>query len=469
MRSGLLAVGALAAVLNSQTPPPDLLTGSWVNENNNTSRITQVVVRHDSGRMLVHIWGSCSPSDCDWGERATEQWNGIAAVDWDQGYATVQLQLIPQMDGRLLLVTRTKYRDGSGRTDSGATEFFVRENARMEGPEAAKAREILRRVADNYRNLPSSRLELTQTVQRKAGKGETRSVVRSIVHFSPPNRWRRESTGGREDEIEIADGKTRWEVYPQANEYRKTGQDPASRPFDYGLLDKGRSTPKIVGQERLDGEDCTIVRIDLGRGTTEDVWVNDATYLVKKAVTTDSETRRESLFSVAGVGEESVPDRFTFSPDATNAVNREQAARRAPETMVGKMAPDIALRDLAGREVRLRDLRGKVVLLDFWATWCGPCRQALPVIELFHRGLQGSGLVVYGVDDEPAAIAREFLEKGGYTLPSLVDAKGEATRAFRVGAWPTTVLIGRDGMVLFYVVGAEPDKLRDAIRGAGAW
>jgi thiol-disulfide isomerase/thioredoxin len=82
----------------------------------------------------------------------------------------------------------------------------------------------------------------------------------------------------------------------------------------------------------------------------------------------------------------------------------------------------------------LRELRGKVVLLDFWATWCGPCREALPMIELFHRGLQGKGLVVYGVDDEPATVAREFLERGGYTLPSLVDAKGEAARAFRVDA-----------------------------------
>jgi len=73
------------------------------------------------------------------------------------------------------------------------------------------------------------------------------------------------------------------------------------------------------------------------------------------------------------------------------------------------------------------------------------------------------------VDAEAAAIARDYLEKGGYTMPSLVDSDEVATRAFRVAAWPTTVIINREGAVVFYAAGAEPEKVSQAIRAAGAW
>jgi thiol-disulfide isomerase/thioredoxin len=109
------------------------------------------------------------------------------------------------------------------------------------------------------------------------------------------------------------------------------------------------------------------------------------------------------------------------------------------------------------------------VLLDFWGTWCGPCREALPSIELYHRALRDKGLLVYGVNAEAADVARDYLEKAAFTMPSLVDTDEVATRAFKVAAWPTTVLIDRDGKVVFYAAGAEPGTLTQAIRAAGAW
>ena len=475
MKSCARALLALmAGLVFGQTPPADLLAGSWINEDLHAG-ITQLVVRRDSGRTLVHVWGSCHPSDCDWGEAAAELWNGITVVNWDQGFSIVRMQLVPLPDGRLLVGRETEFRDGSGRIDKGSAELFARETAMPEGPETLKARDLLRQAAETYRHLPASRFEATEVVRRSTEKSEIRAEVHSTILFSPPNRWRRESTSGAEPQIDIADGKTRWTVYPRSNEYKKTGQGSASLPFLYDLLDKGRSTPGIVRQERLGSADCTVVHMDLGRGVTKELWIDNATHLVRKDTSDEpgsapgSATRREVLYTVARIGDNIAAEALTYSPEATHAVNRTEAARHAPETMVGKPAPDITLRDLDGRTVRLRDLRGKAVLLDFWATWCGYCREALPTIELYHRGLQSKGLVVYGVDDEAAEIARPYLQKYGYTMPSLVDEHGETVRQFLVESWPTTILIDRDGKVVYYETGAEPEKLRDAIRAAGAW
>ena len=86
-----------------------------------------------------------------------------------------------------------------------------------------------------------------------------------------------------------------------------------------------------------------------------------------------------------------------------------------------------------------------------------------------HRGLKSKGLLVFGIDAEESEIARDYLKQYGYTLPSLVDRKEEAVKLYHVESWPTTVLIDREGKVAFYASGAEPEKLRDAIRALGVW
>ena len=176
------------------------------------------------------------------------------------------------------------------------------------------------------------------------------------------------------------------------------------------------------------------------------------------------------MYRVARLGETLNPELFVYDPNVAHSKDREALSQKAPETWVGKSAPDFALADLEGRQVRLSDLHGKVVLLDFWGTWCGYCREALPAIEMLHRGLKDKGVVVLGVDSEASGLARQYVVKNGYTFSTLEDGKEDVVRQFHVDGWPTTIVIDREGTVTYYSSsGYEPEKLRDALRSLKVW
>ncbi len=111
-------------------------------------------------------------------------------------------------------------------------------------------------------------------------------------------------------------------------------------------------------------------------------------------------------------------------------------------------APDFTLRNLAGGNVRLAEQRGQVVLLNFWATWCGPCRVELPHLERLHTKYRSAGFVLLGVNvDDQAGPGQQMAQRMGLSFPVLHDADKAVTRRYDVGAMPGTVLIDRDGTV----------------------
>jgi peroxiredoxin len=124
--------------------------------------------------------------------------------------------------------------------------------------------------------------------------------------------------------------------------------------------------------------------------------------------------------------------------------------------VAGKAAPDFTLPSIDGQQVSLQQYRGKVVFLNFWATWCIPCREEMPGLEQLHQKYQSEGLVVLAIDlKESAEQVKTFFQKHGLSFPSLLDQQGSVFRDYLVAGMPTTYLIGREGKLLARGIGGR--------------
>jgi thiol-disulfide isomerase/thioredoxin len=114
----------------------------------------------------------------------------------------------------------------------------------------------------------------------------------------------------------------------------------------------------------------------------------------------------------------------------------------------GGAAPEFTLPSRAGTPVSLASLRGQVVMINFWASWCGPCRQEFPLLDQIHRKYQPLGFAMLGVNVEPdLADAERFLQQTPVGFPILFDPGNAVTRQYGVSGMPTTILVDRKGRV----------------------
>ena len=134
-------------------------------------------------------------------------------------------------------------------------------------------------------------------------------------------------------------------------------------------------------------------------------------------------------------------------------------------SLSGDPAPALVLKDVNGATHDLARYRGSVVLINFWATWCIPCRDEMPSIQKLRDRLAGKPFVVFAVNvDEPDSRVRSFLNETRLDLPVLLDQNKTVTRAWSVRVMPTTFVVGRDGRVRYRAVG-DLDWSSDAVVG----
>jgi peroxiredoxin len=153
-----------------------------------------------------------------------------------------------------------------------------------------------------------------------------------------------------------------------------------------------------------------------------------------------------SLSDTAAGGEEALFSKIKINPIRGN-----------------KKTPDFSLEDLNGKKVGLKQFKEKIIFLNFWATWCGPCKEEMPGLEVLHRQFKEKNFVLLtiSVDYEGLRPVQEFIRKHQYTFPVLLDPKCETLDLFEVKGIPTTFIIDKKGRIVGKAIGPRDWKSED--------
>jgi len=375
----------------------------------------------------------------------------------------MQFVLLP--GERMLAIHKTEYKDGSGRIDREHAEFFIQENANAADADSIAASALLHEVAERYRSLHEARFEAEVQAEYKDGETVSRKTKVVKTEISQPGRAKTDLSDSGESMVAIQDGKTIWTFYPKTNDYTvataRNGTFEDSPVQAYSSLDQIQASMRIIGHDQVADAYCVKLVLEHGPKHVRALWIDPQSKFVRKdeikdvSATSRGELSQSSIttYSVARVVEKLNPAIFSFDPVKTHATKRIELQQDPATTSIGTLAPDFSLNAVDGREVSLSALRGKIVLLDFWASWCLPCRSAMPSIELLHRQFKDSGIVVLGIDDEGVETQRAFHEKFGYSFSSLLDPAQKVKNLYKVGGIPTTVLIDGNGEIRAYDAG----------------
>lgn len=120
-------------------------------------------------------------------------------------------------------------------------------------------------------------------------------------------------------------------------------------------------------------------------------------------------------------------------------------------------APDFTLKSKSGKNLKLSEQRGDVVMINFWASWCGPCRQEMPLLDAMYKKYKRLGFTIWGVNIEPdSSNAQRLLKDVPVTFPILFDTANKVSKMYNVSAMPSTVLVDRNGNLRYIHKGYKP-------------
>ncbi len=138
----------------------------------------------------------------------------------------------------------------------------------------------------------------------------------------------------------------------------------------------------------------------------------------------------------------------------SSACSREKGGETTGSIIIGSKAPDFSMTSLSGQQISLTDLRGQGVLVNFWATWCYPCREEMDDLKAAYEKYKDQGIVILGIDmKEGEETVKKFIESYKITYPILIDADGKVGDAYNVFGIPSSFFIDRDGVIRDIILG----------------
>jgi peroxiredoxin/outer membrane lipoprotein-sorting protein len=372
------------------------------------------------------------------------------------------------------------------------------------------AQSLLDDVKGAYGKLKSLELAGTVSINLDAAGEKSNDKASFTSSYQSPDKFRHEM---KDDLLLVSNGEKAFIYKPDAKKYatidpvkEKVASDELPAPVGSQLQQQNPSLllamVKDAGAElaadvssvdvepdaQIDGQNYKVLLLK-GSGQQMRVYIDPQTNLVRR-VTSDVRDRllergvpqvNAAMLTIdytKTTPDQNVePSQFAWAPPADAILVKLQADAQNGEggdeaalALVGKPAPDFTLKDLDGKDVSFASLKGNVVVLDFWATWCGPCRASMPHLNTLYGDLSPRGLKVYAIDQgETKSAVQEFLKAEKLTLPVLLDENSKVGELYKVSGIPQTVVVGKDGIIKKVIIGYGPggeDELRKAVESA---
>jgi len=337
-------------------------------------------------------------------------------------------------------------------------------------------KQVMQNIQQAYGKVQS----LKATLQIKMGE-----TFVSLVQFQRPKLFMvRVTQNGKTVYSFTSDGKTFTSYDAQKNSYQQQevsadsplvgghlqfagfaamAMEPQYGKMLEGFFQQSFDKAQAKGKQKVGNVPCRVVELT-GKGGTMTLYLGEKDGLVYRMVykMPDGDIYEETVTALQlnPTIQKSV---FAFNPPAgakkAEPAKEDETARDDTNSLKGAEAPNFTLIDMEGNEVSLNSLRGKVVFLDFWATWCPPCRNSLPHTQALsqHEKTKSGDLVVLAVNArEDVDKVKKFMQDNNYSFRVLLDKDGKVLDSFKVRGIPTFVLIDREGKVAWVQVGFMP-------------